>query len=107
MLAGLAGLVHDRQRDENSHDDDNDQGALHRDLALPSHSLAEFSWFKNEPRVNVWRHASLLETASARVELIAGLTKGAAGLMAGAARFTFGLAHRLAAQLRDVLVGEV
>jgi hypothetical protein len=21
----------------------------------PGHSLAEFSWFKNEPRVNVWR----------------------------------------------------
>ena len=33
MLAGLAGLVHDRQRDENSHDEDDDQGALHRDLA--------------------------------------------------------------------------
>ena len=32
MLAGLAGVVHDRQRadgDEHNRDEDNDQGALH------------------------------------------------------------------------------
>jgi hypothetical protein len=57
MLAALAGVVHDRQRadgDEHNRDEDNDQGALHDDLA-PGHSLTEFSSFKNELRVNVWR----------------------------------------------------
>ena len=37
MLAGLAGVVHDRQRadgDEHNRDEDNDEGALHGDLPL-------------------------------------------------------------------------
>jgi len=39
MLAALAGVVHDRQRadgDEHNRDEDNDQGALHGDLAPPA-----------------------------------------------------------------------
>jgi len=55
MLAALAGLVHHSQRthgDEHKRAQDNDQGAFHSDLA-PRLSLAEFSWFRNEPGMNV------------------------------------------------------
>jgi len=56
MSAALTRLVHHNQRahgDEHNPDQDNDQGALHSDLA-PSRSIfGLFSWFRNEPRVNI------------------------------------------------------
>ena len=55
MLADLAGLVHRRQSahgDKHNDNEDDNKGALHHDLIAPGHSLAESSWFKNEPVVN-------------------------------------------------------
>lgn len=53
VLAALAGFVHHSQRahgDEHNRDQDNDEGAFHG--ASRPRSPVEFSWFKNEPRVN-------------------------------------------------------
>ena len=53
MLAGLAGVVHDRQGPdyEHRHGEDDQYGGFHCDLATagPTPTDPDFSWFKMNP----------------------------------------------------------